>query len=87
MKAGSAIIIPWTKEGRLRFVELLHAVVEDRKVDRERGNDSVENAYMREVKKKMDEDEPDRKRQKLTKDEEDVEMPVLDFDGEVLTEV
>jgi hypothetical protein len=81
MKNESAVVIPWTKEGHQRFVQLLQAVGEERKTDKEKNEDSLELLYMREVKARMDEVEPERKRQKLRKEDEDVEMPVLDFSG------
>lgn len=67
-------------------MQILNQVREERKIDEEKGNDSVEMRYMMKERERMDEINPNRKRRKLCKEEDDVDMPVLDMNGVLVRE-
>ena len=78
---GVTVAIPWSKDGRLRYLEIYNHVMEERELDKAKGEDSVEFKYMMQARAKLDKEAPDRKRRKIDKDEDDVEMPIHDMSG------
>jgi hypothetical protein len=86
-KKGLAVVIPWSKQGQLMYVEIYNSVVNERKIDREKGANSVEMRYMRELKEKLDIEAPDRKRRKICMEEDDVKIPIHDMAGNLLLPV
>lgn len=86
-KKGLAVVIPWSKQGRLRYVEIYNAVINESRIDREKGANSIELRYMRDLKAKLDIEPPNRKRRKIIMEEDDVEIPIHDMAGNLLLPV
>jgi hypothetical protein len=78
------VTIPWTKEGRMRYLTIYEHVVGERKLEKEKGEGSLERKYMNAMKAKLDQEEPGRKKRRLTKEEDDVDMPIYDMEGNTL---
>jgi hypothetical protein len=77
----ASVTIPWTKDGRLRYLAIYEHVVAERKLEKEKGEGSLEMKYMNAMKAKLDEEEPGRKKRRITREEDDVEMPIYDMEG------
>ena len=85
-----AIKTPWSKQGRQRYLQILKEVTEDREKDKEKGVESVEMEFMKDMKDKHPMRIPDDKKQKLKRQEDDVVMPIwntMGIDVERLNEV
>ena len=69
--------VAWTREGKLRFIEIVNHLINERSLDKEKGDDSREMAYMKKMKTKLEGMKPKKKRIRLSRDENDVEMPIV----------
>jgi hypothetical protein len=68
----------------LRYLSIYEHVVAERKLEKEKGEGSLEMKYMNAMKAKLDEEEPGRKKRRITREEDDVEMPIYDMEGNTL---
>jgi hypothetical protein len=68
----------------MRYLTIYEHVVGERKLEREKGEGSLERKYMNAMKAKLDQEEPGRKKRRLTKEEDDVDMPIYDMEGNTL---
>ena len=67
---------PWSKKGRERYVQILNMLMEDRKADAAKGQESVEFEFMKEMRENGSKKMIREKKQKLSKVANDVVMPV-----------
>jgi hypothetical protein len=62
-------------------LEIYAHIVKERQLDREKNSGAVEIKYMEEQKAILDAESPERKRQKISREDDDVEMPIYDMAG------
>ena len=78
---GKAFTAAWSREGKLRFIEIVNHLINERNSDKEKGDKSVESVYMKRMKEKLDKKRPNRKRVRESRDSNDVAMPIFDYSG------